>query len=80
MSATQNRLAMASVHSACQLSHRGSTRDSRGPVDSFALVRRELNQNGTDYVGIWLALADQGGAFNFWGCCSWGNQSRLPLV
>jgi hypothetical protein len=44
------------------------------------LVRRELNQNGTDYVRIWLTLADQGGAFNFSGCCSWGNQSRLLLV
>jgi hypothetical protein len=43
------------------------------------LVRRELNQNGTDYVRIWLALADQGGAFNLSGC-SWGNQSRLLLV
>jgi hypothetical protein len=37
-------------------------------------------KNGTDYVRIWLALADQGGAFNFSGCCSWGNQSRLLPV
>jgi hypothetical protein len=43
------------------------------------LVRRELNQNGTDYVRIWLALADQGGAFNFSGCCR-GNQSQLLRV